>query len=158
MKMRNEYRIAVITVVTVVYFFLAHRYLPDYWSSSILNFPFGMFVGYIFDKLYRPNLLSLLLSVVFVTIAFHVGRTYIISLCATFFAVNLMCYLEINNKVLYYIGHDSINFYIFQLVAILFCTYFFSSPILYTSFVLIITVLLSVAYTKYIDKKPIFIQ
>lgn len=47
----SKAKVGVLSIISILYFALAYFYLPDFWWSSVLNFPLGLIVGHQYKKL-----------------------------------------------------------------------------------------------------------
>lgn len=139
------YRVILITFVCFCYFIVAHHYLPAYWSTSILNYPLGMIAGLFYKKLPSPKIYYPLIALVVLmfTLRYAVAYPFAISIIATLFVMTIMPCLNINSYVLDFIGHKSLDFYLFQLVVLPFCAIYLHQWIVYSVVVFIITIILT---------------
>lgn len=113
-KMKNALRLLSLCILSLVFLVVMKELdFGQWWYNTILCFPFGAFVAYKYDWFAKlsPTWMSasgflLLLAIFFVhmnTIAFHLVFAFF---CA--YAVRL---INIQNKVLYFIGFNSFIFY-----------------------------------------------
>lgn len=113
-KMKNAVRLAVLSVLSLIYLVAMKKLgFGQWWYNTILCFPFGAFVAYRYEWFAKlsPTWMSasgclLLLAIFFVhmnTIAFH--------LVFVLFCVYAVRLINIQNKVLYFIGFNSFIFY-----------------------------------------------
>lgn len=114
--------VAVVTAVCVAYYCVANFILNAnlWWFITVLNFPFGMLVAISYDKLknIRPIYLMLPCAILFALLQYFHPNPTISSLLFTIIAISIIRYVNIDNRLLRYIGTNSILFYFLEEPAI----------------------------------------
>lgn len=114
--------VAAVTVVCVAYYCAADFILGanPWWFITVLNFPFGMIVAANYERLkaVRPIFIILPCAVLFALLQYFHPNPTLSSLLFTVIAINIIRYVNINNRLLRYIGTNSILFYFLEEPAI----------------------------------------
>ena len=114
--------VAAVTAVCVVYYCAADFILGagPWWFITVLNFPFGMIVAANYERLkaVRPIFIILPCAVLFALLQYFHPNPTLSSLLFTVIAINIIRYVNINNRLLRYIGTNSILFYFLEEPAI----------------------------------------
>lgn len=114
--------VAAVTVVCVAYYCAADFILGagPWWFITVLNFPFGMIVAANYERLkaVRPIFIILPCAVLFALMQYFHPNPTLSSLLFTVIAINIIRYVNINNRLLRYIGTNSILFYFLEEPAI----------------------------------------
>ena len=114
--------VAAVTAVCVVYYCAADFILGagPWWFITVLNFPFGMIVAANYERLkaVRPIFIILPCTVLFALLQYFHPNPTLSSLLFTVIAINIIRYVNINNRLLRYIGTNSILFYFLEEPAI----------------------------------------
>ena len=114
--------VAAVTVVCVAYYCAADFILGanPWWFITVLNFPFGMIVAANYERLkaVRPIFIILPCTVLFALLQYFHPNPTLSSLLFTVIAINIIRYVNINNRLLRYIGTNSILFYFLEEPAI----------------------------------------
>mgnify|MGYP001308165611 CR=1 FL=1 len=116
-------RIITLSFLCLAYYIIAAIYLPKYWYSSVLCFPTGMIIAYNKEKLNNESLVSataLVAAIIFCVFILFMSKIewllIIISLSFSLVCVYIFRYVNINCSFLRYIGKQSLQFYLFQLI------------------------------------------
>lgn len=117
-NIKTPYKVYLILILTIFYVGIARLYLPQYWYSSILNFPVGMILAllnkYINDKGYLYLLASFSITTMCVT-CLGISVTLPMSLLFSLTLVVISRWINIQNHILRFIGKESLSFYLFQM-------------------------------------------
>lgn len=148
----NEFKVMIISVISLVYYVIAVKYLPDFWYTSILCFPTGMIVALkknVFTT--YTQILSCLLFMVSFRYIQRMDMRFVIAITFCFTVLFLMRYVTLKSKMLKYIGTNSLCFYLFQLVLLSPLMIFQSYPLLYVGGVVVAVTLLSTIYARWVE-------
>lgn len=150
----KEFKVLLISIITMTYYLIALKYLPDFWYTSVLCFPIGMIVA--LKKQWFTIYTQILGFLLFILCFKYMQRedmrfTTAITFC--FAVLFVMRYVTIKSQMLKYIGKHSLCFYLFQLVLLRPLMVFQSHPLLYVGVVIIMVSLLSFFYVRYIERK-----
>lgn len=114
--------VAAVTAVCVAYYCAADFIFgaDPWWFITVLNFPFGMIVAANYERLkaVRPIFIILPCAVLFALLQYFHPNPTLSSLLFTVIAINIIRYVNINNRLLRYIGTNSILFYFLEEPAI----------------------------------------
>lgn len=112
-------KVLLMSILCGLYFVVAFLYLPDYWYTSILNFPLGLFAGLFYDKIKRPSVIVICVGLFLGGAAYKympMDYAFVPSLLLTVCFMFVIMYVRIHCFVLDYIGKNSMGFYLFQWV------------------------------------------
>lgn len=152
MKMSNESKVVCVSLISLIYYFMAMKQLPDFWYTSILCFPIGMIVA--LKKNRFTTFIQILGCLIFIVCFKYIQRMdmrFITAITFCFAVLFVMRYVTKNSKILNYIGTNSLCFYLFQLVVLRPLMIFQSHPLLYVEMVIIMVSLLSFIYVRWIE-------
>lgn len=153
----NAQKVAIICICSFIYFITARHILnlEGFWSKSVLNFPLGMIFGLLHKRIIpSPKFEMLYLGGAFLVYIYAKFKLepWITSLCFSLLCIQLASLVNIDNTFLRYIGKESINFYLFQLIFMHFISILTQSWFLFVPIYFSLTILLSWSYTL-LDKK-----
>ena len=112
----NRTKVAMVTIVSALYYIVSCNFLSDFWFTSVLCFPVGMLVAH--NKKIFSNKLQLILAIAFVPLFFKVQEVqvrFITSIMFCFFVLYFIRLVKYKSTILNYIGVNSLCFYLFQL-------------------------------------------
>lgn len=148
-KLSNRNRVCAILALTIFFFCIACKFLSAEWYWSILNFPAGMVIALNFNKLKNAKIPYLALIVLLSPLFFFFlkyGLYVVASLAFSCLLVAIMVFVNVRNRLFKYIGKQSINFYLFQMIPLHFCLFLCSNLASYALLVIISTYILSLVY------------
>lgn len=153
----NAQKVAIICICSFIYFITARHILnlEGFWSKSVLNFPLGMIFGLLHKRIIpspKFEMLYLFLAFLVYIYAKFKFEPWITSLCFSLLCIQLASLVNIDNTFLRYIGKESINFYLFQMIFLHFISIYTQSWIVFVPIYFSLTILLSWSYTL-LDKK-----
>ena len=150
----KELKVIMISIISLLYYSIALKYLPDFWYTSILCFPAGMFVA--LKKKWFSTYIQILICFIFVVFFRYVQSMemrFVTAITFCFAVLFVMRYVTSNSKILNYIGTNSLCFYLFQLVLLRPLMVFQSHPLLYVGMVIFMVSLLSFIYVRWIEPR-----
>lgn len=152
-KLQKKWRVYFVLLCVVSFFLFARIFLSAEWYWTILNFPMGMFMGLYRKKIETKKFafkMAGLLSLVFFIISLERQCNVAASMFFSILATVGLSFFPVKNYILNYIGINSINFYLFQMIflhvclAVPLCT----NVSIYLVFVILLTFSLSLIYNK----------
>ena len=145
-------KLIIVVFLTLVYYWGALVYLPDYWYTSVLCFPVGMIAAH--NKSIVKDKIQILASVIFL-ICFVINHKaeflFVNAITFSFLVLYLIRYKKNTWKWLKFIGINSICFYLFQLAVLQPLIIEGITPIVYMCSVIGSVVFLSLVYVKWIE-------
>lgn len=150
LKIQLNIKVLIVTALCLSYFVLAIFLLPDWWHTSILNFPLGMIIAYKYEY-YRGGGILIFVFLCLMILMRMLGFPYIVfeSLLFSVVAIEAVRFINIRNRLFSFIGTESLCFYLFQMLFLFIGIEIGLSKewIGYGFFVLVSTYVLSYAYT-----------
>lgn len=116
LQVNNGVKVGLVASLSVVYYAMSSKLLPDFWYTSVLCFPMGMLVALCKSKFNTK--LQLLLSILFVPCFWKIQDLqwrFLTAILFCFFVLFLIRFVRYKSSVLNYIGVNSLCFYLFQL-------------------------------------------
>lgn len=111
----------------------------DWWWTTVLNFPMGVIFAYRDTyKIVSPKSFTIFLCLIAIILWPAMGKLYVVigyyswvlmSLIFSLAACSIIQYVPIENSLFRYVGHNSINFYLFQMPLLYLSRHFSSIPI-----------------------------
>ena len=147
-------KVIIISIISLIYYVVAVRYLPDYWYTSVLCFPMGMIVA--LKKSWFTTYIQIINCFVFIVclkLIHRMDMLFITAITFCFATLFVIRYIKINSKKLNFIGTNSLCFYLFQLALLKPLMMLLSNPLLYAGLVTITVSLLSYIYVRYIEPR-----
>ena len=151
-RLYNHYKVLILSIICIAYFFICYVTMPDFWYTSILNFPLGLLFGLFYDRLKiiggGARVMALFIISIFVYKYIPMTEAYIPSLLLSLCFVYGLTYVRISCFALNYIGSNSLNFYLFQMIWLPVGHVYFTAWIPYALFVFFMTTLSSILFTN----------
>lgn len=147
-----QLKVGLVICLSVLYYIVSCMVLPDFWFTSVLCFPTGMFVAH--KKKIFNDKVQLLLAVIFIPLFFKVQGIqvrFITSIMFCFFALYFIRFIRGNFPLMNYVGVNSLCFYLFQLALLQNLHIVTSNPLIYTLLVLLCVTVTSVVYVTVIQ-------
>ena len=148
-------KVSLLIAITVLYFIIAKVLLPDYWWSSILNYPLGVLIAYKKEWLpHRASICFLSTFLVWVLIWSLFGSLRVlVSLSTTLLLIVAASFIDFHSSFLEYVGKHSMPFYLFQDTCLTFFMYIFTGWLKYGVCVFLGTFVLSILYIEIVAKR-----
>lgn len=141
-----------VTFVSVIYYVISSKFLPDFWYTSVLCFPMGMIVAHCKSRLNTK--LQLLLSMLFVPCFWRMQDLhwrFVIAILFCFFVLFLIRFVRYKSSVLNYIGVNSLCFYLFQLALLQNLHMLTSNPLVYMLLMVGCVFIFTFMYVKWLQ-------
>ena len=117
LRLRNSYKIALFFALSVAYLFIMRELgYGQWWYNNILAYPMGTLVSYKYHWFSKQN--SVLMSVggfclMLVMFYFHMN-TFVLHLSFVLFCIYTVRLVNIQNRILFFIGFNSFVFYFIE--------------------------------------------
>ena len=161
-KVKNAYRILVLTMLTAIYVYLVTRFKDNYYVDTVLCFPIGVWYSYFKDKI--SDLLTkkywivlvgaILLLVASYYLKNNLYNVYTYNLFAILFIILIVILtrkIKVNNKIITFFGVHTFWIYILQRIPMIILQNKLNNY-LYFVVCLVITIVLSYFLKKITDK------
>lgn len=115
----QSYSLTIILILIVAYVLIAKNCLPQYWYSSILNYPLGIFFAISNNK--RRTIIQVIIGIILFLLLNDfcgISLTLPLSLLFSIISIIIIRYFNIKSYVLTFIGKESLSFYLFQLLTL----------------------------------------
>ncbi len=152
LKIDKGTKVGLIVFLSVIYYVISSKLLPDYWYTSVLCFPMGMVVAHC-----RPRFntkLQLLLSILFVPCFWKIQDLhwrFVTAILFCFFALFIIRFVRYKSSLLNYIGVNSLCFYLFQLALLQNSHILTSNPYIYMLLMVGCVSMLTVLYVRWLQ-------
>lgn len=135
------------SLLIILYTIIAFYKLPGYYYNSIANFALGTLLVYYKEKIIRHRYIIIVLAIILFSIGFFYFQI-LSSLSYSILIIIFFSYIRIENKVINYIGINSLGFYLGQFLPLKIAEFLPHNKLLYTFIFFIITIITVVAYNK----------
>lgn len=152
LNVNRGWKVGMVTFVSVIYYVISSKFLPDFWYTSVLCFPMGMIVAHC--KLRLNTKLQLLLSVLFVPCFWKMQDLhwrFVTAILFCFFVLFLIRFVRYKSFVLNYIGVNSLCFYLFQLALLRNLHMITSNPLIYMLLMVGCVFIFTFMYVKWLQ-------
>lgn len=152
LKISKGLKVGFVVFVSIIYYVISSRLLPDFWYTSVLCFPMGMIVA-----LYKSSFntkLQLLLSILFVPCFWKIQDLhwrFVTAILFCFFVLFLIRFIRYKSFVLNYIGVNSLCFYLFQLALLQNLHILTSNPLVYMLLMVGCVSILTIMYVRWLQ-------
>ena len=161
-KVKNAYRILVLTVLTAIYVYLVTRFKDNYYVDTVLCFPIGVWYSYfkykISDLLTKKYWIALVGAILLLVASYYLKNNlynvYTYNLFAIFFIILIVILtrkIKVNNKIITFFGVHTFWIYILQRIPMIILQNKLNNY-LYFVVCLVITIVLSYFLKKITDK------
>ncbi len=156
---KDRISIAFVTAFSIVYILFMKEVKPTFWFDTILCYPLGMIFSYCREWIERKFLnnniiyyvLLILMSCVFLFfIKYQNIYTLLLNSMVFSILVVLITYkIDINNKILLWLGKNVFNIYILQRIPMTLLSHFFNLPsYVFVLLSILIVVIISILFDK----------
>lgn len=152
LNVNRGWKVGMVTFVSVIYYVISSKFLPDFWYTSVLCFPMGMIVALCKSRLNTK--LQLLLSMLFVPCFWKMQDLhwrFVTAILFCFFVLFLIRFVRYKSSVLNYIGVNSLCFYLFQLALLQNLHMLTSNPLVYMLLMVGCVFIFTFMYVKWLQ-------
>ena len=156
---KDRISIAFVTAFSVAYILLMRQFKPTFWFDTILCFPLGMIFSYCREWIERKFLNNNIIYYILLTLTSCVfffflkyQNIYTLLLNSMVFSILIVLItfkIDINNKILLWLGKNVFNIYILQRIPMTLLSHFFNFPsYVFVLLAFIIVVIISIMFDK----------
>ncbi len=117
LRIKNSYRLFLFFILSIAYLFIMRELgYGQWWYNNILAYPLGALVYYKYDWFSKQNSILMIVSgfcLMFIMFHFHMN-TFVLHLSFILFCIYSIRFVNIQNRILFFIGYNSFVFYFLE--------------------------------------------